>query len=324
VKQGYAARSIYRYISKADANVDEGDGRRSNGPERKIQGESLTRLKRLFNGSDKVSQRTAAPLFNVNQSTICRTLQQETKIKYYKKQSVPAYAKGQEITVQRTADRLYRSHMAGDHTLAIIVQDDEFYIDENGASGRMDSGYYAESHRGAPVEVWTKKVKKFSRKVGVWYAISENGISNHFSWIGGLAINKDIYLEECIEKRLIPFIREYHQNDEVLFWPDKASAHYAKVVIEKLESARIKVVPYSDNPTNLPQARPIEHMHALIKNHIFSGNYKPKNAEDLKSRVDNLFPKLQSELQETAMRMMGKVRGLVRSVAREGVYSIVK
>jgi len=228
------------------------------------------------------------------------------------------------MKVQRTADRQYRSHITGDHALAIIVQDDEFYIDENGASGKMTSGYYAESRRAAPVEVWTKAVKKFPRKVAVWYAISEKGISNHFSWIGGLAINKDIYLEECIEKRLIPFIREYHQNDEVLFWPDKASAHYAKVVIEKLESARIKVVPYSDNPTNLPQARPIEHMHAIIKEHIFSGNYKPKNAEDLKSRVDNLFPKLQSELQDTAMRMMRIVRGLVRSVAREGVYSIVK
>ena len=43
----------------------------------------------------------------------------------------------------------------------------------------------------------------------------------------GMAINQEVYLNECIEKRLVPFVQEHYKNGKYVFWPDLASSHYA-------------------------------------------------------------------------------------------------
>ena len=53
--------------------------------------------------------------------------------------------------------------------------------------------------------------------------ISEKGFSKPWFKPSGLAINEDVYQNECLKKILIPFLQKHH-----VFWPDKASSHYAK------------------------------------------------------------------------------------------------
>ena len=36
----------------------------------------------------------------------------------------------------------------------------------------------------------------------------------------GLAVIQQIYLEECVEKRLKPMIEKYYFGDDYVFWPD--------------------------------------------------------------------------------------------------------
>jgi hypothetical protein len=74
----------------------------------------------------------------------------------------------------------------------------------------------------------------------------------------GQAINKDVYIAKCLRARLIPFIKAYHENDEIVFWPDLASSHYAKDTIDFLKSNNIDFVDKSSNPPNAPELRPIE------------------------------------------------------------------
>ncbi|RNA02406.1 hypothetical protein BpHYR1_037805 [Brachionus plicatilis] len=40
-------------------------------------------------------------------------------------------------------------------------------------------------------------------------------------------INSFIYIHECLNERLFPFIHEYHQDLDYIFWPDSASSHYS-------------------------------------------------------------------------------------------------
>ena len=56
----------------------------------------------------------------------------------------------------------------------------------------------------------------------------------------------------------MPFIQEHHSKDNFVFWPDLASAHYAKSVLDYLSANNIQIVPKKDNPPNLPECRPIE------------------------------------------------------------------
>jgi hypothetical protein len=44
----------------------------------------------------------------------------------------------------------------------------------------------------------------------------------------GLAIDQNVYKKDCIQKRLIPFLKTKHFDDNYMFWPDKALAHRLK------------------------------------------------------------------------------------------------
>jgi hypothetical protein len=67
-----------------------------------------------------------------------------------------------------------------------------------------------------------------------------------------------VYRDECLDPYLLPFIKKYHRIDQYVFWPDQASAHYSKEVIDWLKSKKIEFVPKYLNPANAPKTRPIE------------------------------------------------------------------
>lgn len=99
--------------------------------------------------------------------------------------------------------------------------------------------------------------KKFAKSFLIWQAIDELGnVSKPF--ISDRTMNAEIYLEECVKARLIPFIKEYHSTDKVLFWPVMATCHYASIVTDYLEKANIEFVQKKQNAPNVPQARGIE------------------------------------------------------------------
>lgn len=320
---GYSKSTIYRYLAKEDHGYEVGDGRRNNGARPKLNKKQVRQLERRFQGRDDVSQRSAGEAFGVDHSTISRTLKNRTNIKFYKKKKAPMYKPGQEIAVKHAADRLYRRHLTGVNKDAFIIMDDETYIDENGAFSHGSSGYYATSPTAASESVRFKNKKKFPMKVGIWWAVSEKGVSDYFCWPSGRAVNQKIYETECLKKRLVPFIERYHANDKILFWPDKASSHYAKKTIQFLNRLRIPLVPYDDNPTNLPQARPIEDLHNILKKRIFRDNFRPRDEDELLSRVDAAMQELRTTHLDLVIKSMKRVRGLVRKVARDGVYAAV-
>ncbi len=79
-----------------------------------------------------------------------------------------------------------------------------------------------------PDEVKFRAKKKFPEKLLVWVAISNKGHSNfYFRSQKEGAVNAEVYKNECIIKRLIPFIKENYLDNKYIFWPDLASAHYA-------------------------------------------------------------------------------------------------
>ena len=96
-----------------------------------------------------------------------------------------------------------------------------------------------------------------------------------------LSINK----EECLQRRLIPFIKKYHQEDKFIFWPDLASSHYAETVCDFMIESKINFVEKYENPANLPECRPIEQFWAILKQKVYNGNWKAKNVDQLKKRI---------------------------------------
>lgn len=46
----------------------------------------------------------------------------------------------------------------------------------------------------------------------------------------------DVYLKECTQRRLIPFIERNHLQGKFIFWPDLARAHYTPQVLRTSEA----------------------------------------------------------------------------------------
>ena len=72
-----------------------------------------------------------------------------------------------------------------------------------------------------------------------------------------------------MQRRLIPFIRTIHKNDQIVFWPDLASSHYSKRTQEYLKAENIEFVPKDHNPANVPELRPIEDFWSELKREVY-------------------------------------------------------
>ena len=81
-------------------------------------------------------------------------------------------------------------------------------------------------------------------------------------------MNQYNYLKEYIQKRVMPFIRRYHADNNYIFWPDQARAHYAKSVINYLNKNKVNFVRENDNIVNEPECRAIENFWAILKQQV--------------------------------------------------------
>ena len=167
-------------------------------------------------------------------------------------------------------------------------------------------------------DVKFKRTQKYEPKILVWFAISTRGISLPFFAKQKQAINETIYLNECIIKRLIPFIDDYHHKDKVLFWPDLASSHYSNTVIHYLDDNGIKFVQQHCNPQNYPQSRPIETLWSILKNMVYDQGWEAKNIDQLKQRITQKLKEIDLNVVQT---MFLDIRRQLRKITDNGPFA---
>ncbi|CAF1507070.1 unnamed protein product [Adineta ricciae] len=186
-------QSIYDTIKKFEEFGAVGDRSRTGRP-KKLSKQELTRLKRLFDHKACISLRQVVPDFDVHIITISRNL---------KAMEVPTRAR-----------RLYLTLFNGNVEL---VMDDEKYFLLHNESISANRGLYISDSNATPPAVKFKRTQELEPKIFVWIAISQNGISMPFFKEHQQAVTQMTYLNECIKRRLMPFIEEYHHKRKVLF-----------------------------------------------------------------------------------------------------------
>ena len=165
-----------------------------------------------------------------------------------------------------------------------FIIDDESYFTLGNAALPGNDSFYSSNVSKTPEQVKKKYVQKFEPKIMVWLAISPRGISTPYFVPSGLAVNQDVYLKECIQKRLEPMIKKYYSDGNYVFWPDLASSHYANKVQKYLLGKNIRYVAKLDNPANVPKARPNEDFWGILKSKVYEGDWKAKNLDSLEKK----------------------------------------
>lgn len=219
-----------------------------------------------------ISQRKVARRLGCHQSTVIRILKNETNIRCYKKVKKPKRTEQQQQQAKPKCRKMVNLFRNVD-----FVLDDESYFTLSNTTLSGNDNFYSSDRNLTPEDVKHHFMKKFEEKVLVWAAASSSGISKLRISASGQAITGEVYLKECIQKRLVPFLKEHHKDDNYVFWPDQAKAHYAKHVLDWMEQNNIKYVPKSVNPANLPEVRPIEDFWAYFKREVYKHGWKAKN-----------------------------------------------
>jgi hypothetical protein len=302
--------SIYRYICRWEKGISPN---RKSGSGRKaavMNKANIRRLEQQVNNKSGKSTRMLAKKFKCSQSYIVKTLKNKCQMQYRRKIQVPDRSEKQQQQLRPRCRRLMEKFRGKQ-----FILDDESYFTFKHSNKNANVGFYTTDYSTAPEDVKCKKKSKFERKILVWVAISPAGISQPFFQPSRMAINQEVYLNDCIKKRLIPFIKKYHSDDNYVFWPDLASSHYAKSVVSYLTGENITFVDKQDNPPCAPELRPIEQFWSILKGLVYQNGWEAKNEENLKNRIKYCLTKMDLDL---VQRMVDSVPKKLDHVRRTG------
>jgi hypothetical protein len=157
-----------------------------------------------------------------------------------------------------------------------VIVDDECYLTLDGNEWTENDWYFDCEYEDVPKEVKTKLLEKFPPRIMVWLSISSRGRSEAYFVPSKLGVNREVYSNECIRKRLVSYIKQYHGEGDYIFWSDLAPAHYANDTQTAMNELGIKFVAKKDNPPAVPQIRSIEKFWANFERRIFENGWTAK------------------------------------------------
>ena len=306
--------SIYRiiknFITRMTTNRKTGSGRKA-----KIMTTQMKcKLVKMFNNADGISQRQEAKKINCDHSYVCKSLK-KLGIKCRKKKKSPKYINENIGKIRSQCRWLVKNYGKLD-----FILDDEKYFPLSASHIPGNDIFYSQDPKSAPAEIKFKGKKKFEAKLMLWIAISNKGISAPYFREGGLAINQQIYINKCLKPKLIPFIKKFHQDNNYVFWSDKASSHYSKKSLEFMQSQNVRFVPKDRNPTDLPQCRPIEDFFGVLSQIVYKNCWSAENISQLKNRIRYSLKKVDPKVVQS---MIQGIRTKLRKCADNGPYALV-
>lgn len=277
------------------------------------------KIRSIFTNDPGLSVRNAASRVGASKSTVGRLKLLKLGFRARKKKKAPKYKGDQAERAKKGCREIYRKILPSGESKILIIDDETYlHIDPQQNAG---VSYYHESPDAPVSDIHRFQHKeKFAGKYLVWQAMDELGnVSEPFISTG--TITMEVYRSECLEKRLLPFIEKHHQKEEVLFWPDMASAHYGQVAVAWYEENGIDYVHRNENAPNVPQARPIERFWALCKAAYRKRKKVPKTLQYFRT----VWKKLAKEVaQRSGATLMKKLRGRLRAIAYGGVYAVLR
>jgi hypothetical protein len=203
-----------------------------------------------------VSQRKASRKFEISVGYVNKLLKSDQLgciVKCRKKIKIPDRSEVQKLMAKRKCRNLTKKFAKNDWVI-----DNESYFNLSHSYLAGNDNYYTSDFDKTSNSVKYQKKSKYEKKLMVWVATSINGLSEIYVVPPRGTINSDIFIEICLEKHLIPFIKKKHYSMPYVFWPDLASAHYASNTIDCLNDHNVKFVAKNENPANLTECRPIE------------------------------------------------------------------
>ena len=115
-----------------------------------------------------------------------------------------------------------------------------------------------------------------------------------------MALNIEIYINECLQLRLIPIIHKHHRDFNFQFVHDLAGAHFSFETIE-LMNENLPFVNNNTHPQNVLQVRLIENLWGILAQKINEGGWKATTQQKLISRMQSQLKNFDSIFLQSLM-----------------------
>lgn len=310
LKEGIPKPTIYRVLAMFEESGDTSFKKLPGRPPAKSSPRKVVKVEKVFRRDPNTSVRAAAKKLNLSKSTVSNIKVHRLRIKAYTKKKSPMYTLGQEARAKTGLRKIYKKTLE-----KVLIIDDETYVpfDPSQIPGRQF--FHAYDQGQLEFDQKFKSITKFAKKYLVWVAMDEEGRVSE-PYISDGTMTADVYISECLKKRLLPFIHKYHDLDRILFWPDLATCHYANRTQDYLNSKNVNFVPKNENPPNVPQARGIEEYWGVCKKKYSNRQDKPKNLQGFKLIWNKI---LKEAAGEVGIQCMERARRMIRSIGYKGV-----
>lgn len=260
------------------------------------------KIVKIIKENRSMSTRDVAKKCGTNIAMVQRC-KERNGLKTRKKSKVPKVSAKQQKVIKTRSRKLYQ--LLGNKKCCIVM-DDETYVKADFRTLPGPQFFTTFEGETLPDSETTIGVEKFGSKYLVWQAICQCGKKSS-SFVTTGTINAEVYREECLKKRLIPFIKKHEGS--TLFWPDLASAHYASTTLNLLRENNIEFVSKDNNPPNVPQCRPIEKYWALIKTNLRKSNQTSNDIKDFEKKWKDASKKI---TKTTVKNLMKDIRKKLR------------
>lgn len=299
--QSTVCRVLKRFRERLTIDRKPGSGWLQ-GVKNKKKDESVVRI---FASNPKISSRDVAKKVKMSQSYV-QKVKRRAGLRSHKAQAAPDRDSKHNLSAKKRSRKLYENFIT---KFACVVMDDETYVKADFKQIPGQEFYTSVSRTDAPEECKLEKRSKFPKKYLIWQAICSCGKRSR-SFITTGTIDSGIYQKECLQKRLLPFIRKH--DSPPLFWPDLASCHYATAVLKWYEANGIVVVPKVCNPPNSPELRPVEEYWSIMKGILKKKGGEIKSVSELQKVWTWASKRCPNEMVQS---LMSRVRRKVRSMA---------
>lgn len=308
-KEAGAAKStvqgvLQRYKITLSTSKSEGSGRKKGPLDPKHAKRVISTLKR----NPELSNRDVAKKLGCSHYYVYK-IKKENGLKSYKKMKVPDRTLLKNAVAKSRIRKLYDEHV---RNVACIVLDDETYVKLDFKQLPGQEFYVAKNRGGVAKKYTTIQTAKFAKKMMIWQAICSCGLKSAYFVTDG-TINTNVYIEECLKKRLLPFLKKH--NKTTLFWPDLATCHYSNATVAWYVANGVNFVPKNANPPNCPEIRPIEKYWAIVKKILKKTRNSARDKRDLGKKWSAAAKKVS---EGCVQDMMSSMRSKIRDIARGG------
>lgn len=305
---GFPRNTVWRVLKKYRETLSTDrkpqSKRRAGTVNRQLRNKVIKNIK----ANPNISDRDLAKKFRAARSTVQRIRLREG-FKSYRACRQPNRDQKQNNVARIRARKLYDQVLTKFN--GCLLMDDETYVKADFKQLPGQKFYLATARGDVPAKFKFVFADKFARKYMIWQGICSCGRKTKV-FITDKTFNSELYRTECLQKRILPFIRSH--NEPVMFWPDLASCHYSKTVLQWYETNGIQFIPKELNPPNCPQLRPIERFWAIMKRKLKVNGSVVKSINELRTKWNKIAKTMdENNVRRLMKRIPGKVRKFLRN-----------